>query len=116
MRHELGARLTRIGLLSVLANRPGAKPDEIRSNIARLAQNTREMIQAMDEIVWAVDPTKDTIGNLVDDIAAFVEEFLESSDLRCQLDLPAVAPAGELPAKARHNILLVIKVENQPGK
>jgi ligand-binding sensor domain-containing protein/signal transduction histidine kinase len=106
---DLGARLTQIGLLSELARRQTAQPDEVQAHVSRIAENTRGMVQAMDEIVWAVDPSKDSIDNLADYLAPFAQEFFQGSPVRCRLDFPEILPAIPLSAEARHGIFLVLK-------
>lgn len=106
---DLGSRLTQIGMLSELARRPSTKPEEMRAHLGRIGGNTREMIQAMDEIVWAVDPSKDTLENLINYFVTFTEEFLDGSGIRCRWDLPDILPHHPLSAEARHNIFLIVK-------
>jgi len=106
---DLGARLTRISLLSELARRDSTHIEEVRSNVGKIAESATELVRAMDEIVWAIDPTKDTLDNLVNYLVSFSEEFLHSTTIRLRLDLPESLPDLALTAEVRHNIFLVVK-------
>jgi signal transduction histidine kinase len=106
---DLGARLTQIGLLTELAKRSLSKPDEARSYLEQMARRSRDMTQAMDEVVWAVDPAKDSVEGLMNYLGPLSDEVLQDTAVRCRLDLPLVLPSQPISAKARHNILLVVK-------
>jgi ligand-binding sensor domain-containing protein/signal transduction histidine kinase len=106
---ELGARLTQIGLLAELAKRSFGKPEKMQTYLEQMTRRSRDMTQAMDEVVWAVDPAKDSLEGMMNYLAPLGQELLQGTDIRCRLDLPPVLPSLPISAKARHGILLVIK-------
>ena len=106
---DLGARLTQIKLLSELATRDATSPAQLRSGLGKIATLTRGTTQAIDEIVWAVDPTKDNLEGLLDYLAHLTQELLDATSIRCRLDIPVVASPWPVSARARHNLLLVAK-------
>lgn len=106
---DLGARLTQIGLLSALAKRASNRPEQVQSYVTGIADRTNETVRAMDEIVWAVDPAKDTLEGLLNYLAPLSEEFFEGTPIRCHLDIPLVLPSQPVSTKARHSLLLVAK-------
>jgi signal transduction histidine kinase len=81
----------------------------MRSYLGQLTRRSRDMTQAMDEVVWAVDPTKDSVEGLLNYLGPLSEELFQGSDVRCRLDLPPSLPALPISAKARHSLLLVVK-------
>ena len=63
MHDELGASLTRISLLSeTIRDAIGAQP-EVMADVDQIYSTAREVTRAMDEIVWAVNPTHDTLDS-----------------------------------------------------
>jgi len=104
---DLGAGLTQIMLQSSLARRGSQEQSE--AHLDQISGTARELVGAMDEIVWAIDPENDTLDGLVTYIGKFVEEYVTQAGLRCRLDLPPELPHLVLSAEARHNLYLAIK-------
>jgi len=105
---DLGARLTQIGIIGELIRRDASQP-QIASLAGRLTAATREVSEAVDEIVWAVNPKNDTLDRLIPYLLHYAEEFLEPTDIRYRLDAPKDVPALPVKSDARHNIFLVLK-------
>lgn len=105
---DLGARLTQIHLLCERARR-AKTPEDTQSNVSRIRSCAGELMRAIDEIVWAVDPSKDMLDKMADYVTAFTQEFFQGSGIACRLELPNYLPAVPLSADVRHNIFLVLK-------
>jgi signal transduction histidine kinase/sugar lactone lactonase YvrE len=106
---QLGASLTRISLLSDLAEQEAEKPDQVAVHLKRVNETALESIQAMDAIVWAVNPRNDTLQSLVEYLSHLRNELFEETPTRCRLDLPSNLPALPLSPHARHNLFLVAR-------
>lgn len=104
---DLGAGLTQIMLQSALARR--ATQDQSPAHLAQISDTARELVGAMDEIVWAIDPENDTLEGLINYAGKFFQEYASLAGLRCRLDLPAQAPSYVLSAEVRHNVFLAVK-------
>ena len=104
---DLGAGLTQIMLQSSLARRES--PDRMQADLAQISENASDLVRAMDEILWAINPENDTLDGLVTYLTQYVQEFLTTAKLRCRLDLPPETPAVVVPAELRHNLFLAIK-------
>lgn len=103
---DIGAGLTQITLLSELARR---QPGNAGAQLERISDAARDLTRAMDEIVWAVDPQRDTLVSLIDYISAYSEDFLRSAGIRCRMDFPASVPATQIDAELRYNLFLALK-------
>jgi signal transduction histidine kinase len=103
---DIGAGLTQITLLSELGRR---EPEQAGSQLERISDAARDMTRAMDEIVWAVDPQRDTLVSLIDYVSAYSEDFLRSAGIRCRMDFPATVPAMQIDAELRYNLFLALK-------
>ncbi len=106
---DLGTSLTQISMLSALANREQTPPEEAKELIQQVRGRAREMVTALDEIVWAVNPKNDSINELVNYLAHFSEQFFRPTSIRCRLDLPDDVPPHSLSAEARHHLFLAFK-------
>ncbi len=109
MHDDLGSTLTRIKLLSELAEADKDKPEALGIHIRKISVSARKTVQALDETVWAVNPKNDTIISLVRYISHYANEFFEGSHIRCRLEMPTELPADTLSAELRHNLFLVVK-------
>jgi signal transduction histidine kinase len=108
MHDDLGARLTKIAFFSELAERDigeGKGSGSFRS----VARMSRDAAQALDEMVWAVKPSNDTLAGLTEYICRYATEYLEETELRLRLDLPLNIPVRPLAAEVRHDVYLTIK-------
>lgn len=107
---DLGSRVTRMVLLldelalqnQVPANGTQKQPPEI-------AAAAGEIIQSLDETVWAVNPRNDTLAHLINYLSQFAIEFLRLAGVRCRLDFPDYPPPRMISAETRHNLFLAAK-------
>jgi signal transduction histidine kinase/ligand-binding sensor domain-containing protein len=106
---DLGASLTCITMLSQSAREEPQNPGEIASNLNRIYGTARELTRSMDEIVWAVNPRHDTLDSLASYLSRFAQEFLQTANIRCRLDVPVQFPPLPLTAEVRHNLFLALK-------
>ncbi len=104
---DLGNRLTEIQLLSGLAEDDGALQNN--SVAEEISSAARQATDALDEIVWAINPRNDTLPRLINYLGQFVVEFLRTAGIRCRVDLPEQPPDKSVSAEVRHNLFLVVK-------
>ncbi|HTB81242.1 MAG TPA: two-component regulator propeller domain-containing protein [Opitutaceae bacterium] len=106
---DLGGSLTQTILLLELTRKNRADSGRVEEYARRISSSIRQVVQSLDEIVWAANPANDTLSAFVDYIGHFAAEFLQTANLRCRLDLPEVVPARPLAPEVRHNLFLVLK-------
>jgi signal transduction histidine kinase/ligand-binding sensor domain-containing protein len=106
---NVGGSLTQIKLLFELTQRNRAKPDKVDSLGQEGLSATRQIIKSMDEIVWAVNPSYDSLPHLIDYIGQFAIEFLAHADIRCRVDLPDRPVEWAVSPETRHNLFLAVK-------
>jgi signal transduction histidine kinase len=94
---EVGAGLTRIGQLADHVSEAG------------IGEATREVVHAMDAIVWAINPGNDTLAGMANYLVHYTEEFLRPTGIACDLDVPLKLPALAVSAELRHNVFMVVK-------
>ena len=101
---DLGARLTRISLLT-----QSAQKNEGELQLDKIYRTDSDLTQSMDEIVWAVNPKNDDLENIANYIAEFAQGYLSDVGLRCRVLLPDTLPAHKLGAQFRHHLFLTCK-------
>jgi signal transduction histidine kinase len=63
----------------------------------------------LDEIVWAVNPHNDTLEHLAAYLGHYATEYLQNTELECELHIPQGLPHHPLSAEARHNLFLAFE-------
>jgi ligand-binding sensor domain-containing protein/signal transduction histidine kinase len=106
---QLGANLTQVALLGEMAETDKNSPAEIESHAQQISQTARETTRSLDEIVWAVNPSNDTVEGLVNYACKYAQEYLALAGLRYRADVPAQLPAIPIPPEVRHNVFLAFK-------
>lgn len=106
---DVGASLTQVTLLSGLVQRDRGEPEKIGEHVRRISSAVRSVTDALDEIVWAVNPRNDTLPHLVSYLGKYTLEFLRMAGIKCVLELPERPPATTVSAEVRHNLFLVTK-------
>jgi signal transduction histidine kinase len=106
---DLGARLTRISLLSDGIPISTVTPPQAGDALRRIFSTSRESVQALDEIVWAVNPRFDTLESLASYLGNFAQDMLDTAAIRCRLDMPVHLPVRALTTEVRHNVFLAFK-------
>ena len=108
--HDLmGARLCRISFLSEHARRSESVPVEVQKEMRSISDDSREVLQTLDEIVWAVNPQKDSLEHLVSYIGQYARDYFRRTDIECDLEVPAQLPVQPLSSQARHHIFLAVQ-------
>src|SRR5262249_19731779 len=98
---DVGARLTKVAMVTEFMERETAPTDPSKSHVENIARTTREVIQAMDEIVWTINPKNDTLDNLANYIFQYAQEYFQNTRVRCRMDLPAQLPHYPLSTEER---------------
>jgi signal transduction histidine kinase len=104
----MGAKLCRISFLSEHARRSEVIPVELQDEIRSISDDSREVLQSLDEMVWAVNPEKDTLDHLVSYIGQYAQEYFRKTGIECKLEFPARVPMQPLSSQSRHHLFLAV--------
>jgi ligand-binding sensor domain-containing protein/two-component sensor histidine kinase len=106
---DIGASLSLIAMLSELAQRQRrqgtAKIDE---SLSAIAEVSRESVGAMSDIVWAINPRKDRLSELIKRMRRFASDVLGAREILLKFEA-AIPSDVELEADARREILSIFK-------
>ena len=106
---QLGANLTQVALLGELAQSDKDSPQEVQAHAEQICQTALETTHALDEIVWTVNPSNDTLDGLINYICKYAQDYLALAGLRYRLDVPAQLPTTPISPELRHNVFLAAK-------
>lgn len=106
---ELGAGLTKLVLLGEVLQSEAGAAGQTRAQIAQLCERARSISHTMDEVVWAVNSKRDTLRDFATYVCKYAQAFLESSPIRCRLDVEPDMPALSFALPVRRNLFLAVK-------
>jgi ligand-binding sensor domain-containing protein/signal transduction histidine kinase len=113
---DIGATLAQIAILSEVVQQQMHTPESAQmpetahapnAPLARIAQRSREAIASMSDIVWAINPQKDSLRATVFRMREFASEVLPARGIAFQFD----APEADIPLSAdlRRHLYLIFK-------
>ncbi|HEX8246763.1 MAG TPA: two-component regulator propeller domain-containing protein [Pyrinomonadaceae bacterium] len=111
---DIGASLSKIAILSEVVRQrvsPLAPEDaEISEPLEHIAGTSREMVDSMSDIVWAINPHKDRLSDLIQRMRSLAGEMTELCDIRLQVRLIGFEDRDlSLGADLRREIYLIFK-------
>ena len=106
---QLGASLTQVSMLGELVEGDKDSPADVEAHARQISQTARDTAKSLDEIVWAVNPSNDTLDGLITYFCKYAQEYLALAGLRHRLEVPTELPAATLPPEVRHNVFLAAK-------
>lgn len=106
---QVGASLTQVSLLGELVESDKESPEEIEQHAKQICQTALETTRALDEIVWTVNPSNDTLDGLITYICKNAQDYLEVAGLRYRLETPPELPNAPISPEVRHNVFLASK-------
>jgi len=108
---DLGSSLSQIAILSEVASRHiGAQRPAVTAPLGRIADLSRESLDAMGDIVWAIDPQKDRVANLTQRMRRFAEDLAGARGIALEFDAEGDADRDlPLAAEVRREVFLVFK-------
>jgi ligand-binding sensor domain-containing protein/signal transduction histidine kinase len=83
--------------------------DPIRQHLESLQHASGDARQTLKEIIWATNPSCDTLEHLVSYICQYASQYLEPTGIRCRFDVPVSLLEREIPAATRHHFFLTAK-------
>jgi signal transduction histidine kinase len=104
---DIGSTLSSINILSNLLCRP--MPEEIRIvHLNHIRNYVQEVMNAMNDIIWSVNPLNDSIECLAQKMREWGAELSESAGWSFHFD-SSCSHSTSLEPKARHHLLLLYK-------
>lgn len=103
---ELGASLAQISMLGDRIEHSGEAAEGV---IQRIQKNSKESLRRLNEIVWAVNPERDSLEHLATYLCKFAQDFLADSGIRFRSEIPDELPPCHLTSRLRHNLYLATR-------
>lgn len=108
---DIGSALGSINLLSKTATRrldKNQSGEDISLIFQKIGQSAENILEAMDDIVWAINPEKDKIDDLIVRMREFAIPLLEAQNILFSFDVKGNNETA-FPMNLRRNIFLIFK-------
>jgi signal transduction histidine kinase len=105
----LGARVTQISMVSSRAQDNQGFPEMARVEFDRISKMSRELVSALYETVWAVDPENDNLDELGNYLCQIVNKLCEQAQFRCRFYVVDLPSDVQVSSQTRHNISMAVQ-------
>ncbi len=106
---DLGARVTQISLVSAMAEENGTFPEKARADFDKISKMSRELVSALYETVWAVNPENDNLEAQGNYLCQMVNQLCEGTPIRCRFHVLGLPHEVQVSSQTRHNINMAVK-------
>jgi len=107
---DIGSSLSQIAILSEVA-RHQAGPDDspVTRPLSLIARISRESVDSMSDIVWAINPNRDRLFHLTRRMRRFASEILPARNIEFSFSAPDSERDLKLDADLRRQVFLIFK-------
>nr|HPQ59607.1 triple tyrosine motif-containing protein [Flavobacteriales bacterium] len=107
---EIGSTLSSVALYSTVArNKAGDRVPEANAMLDRITESTTEVMEAMNDIVWAVNSKNDDMAQVVQRMRAFGVAITEAAGMQLKLEVEPGVQAMTLDMAQRRDLYLIFK-------
>jgi signal transduction histidine kinase len=106
---DLGTRVTQLVLQGEVAKNDLPAGSKARGQLDRISDEAREALRAMDEILWAINPRRDTLHEFATFVCGHAQTFLRATSIQCVLDVEPGMSTVAFDLPFRRNLLLAVK-------
>lgn len=106
---DLGSSLSRISILTEVAKRKQKQGDDIGELLDQVGSSARELIDALSDSIWAIDPKRDDLKSFATRLRRFAGDLLEAQGIRCEIVLAEAATNTRITSERRRHLYLLIK-------
>ena len=107
---NIGAGLTEISILSEVAERSeGHSSSIVKKDLQKISETARQLVDSMSDIVWVVNPQRDSLHDLIVKLKDSYNEFFSSIGISFQVNNIEKSDDIKLPMEYKQNLLLMFK-------
>jgi ligand-binding sensor domain-containing protein/signal transduction histidine kinase len=107
---DIGSSLTQITILSEVAHQHVERGDQNGLEpLSRIIRVSNELVDAMSDIVWAINPKKDHLSDLLQRMRRFASDIFTARGIPFRFLAPQAEKDIELGANLRREVFLVFK-------
>jgi two-component sensor histidine kinase len=107
---DIGSTLSTINILSMMA-RSKMMEDPVKASefMSKISDNSSRMLEAMDDIVWSINPMNDSMQKIFARMREFANQVLESKDIDVAFHFDEETYHISLNMEQRRDVFLIFK-------
>ena len=109
MHDDLGAGLSRIKFLSDTIGIKQQRQQPIDEEVSGIRDYSKEMMDKMGEIVWALNQKNDLLSDLLSYTRSYAAAYLVQAGIRSNIEAPEEFPFRFVSGEFRRNVYLAVK-------
>lgn len=107
---DMGSTLSTINILSAMAkSKISSDVPKATEYLSKITSNSQRMMEAMDDIVWSIKPSNDSMQRIVARMRELASSLLESKDIDVHFEVSEDVPDVRLDMEARRDFFLIFK-------
>ena len=106
---DIGSGLSRIAILSEVARHQVNVEAPIGEPLTVIATASRDLVDSMSDIVWAINPKKDHLSDLVQRMRRFASDLFTARQIEFSFNAPGEEQALKIGADLRRQVFLIFK-------
>lgn len=107
---DMGSTLSTINILSEMAKFKIDKDTDVTKDyIAKISDNSHRMMEAMDDIVWSINPMNDNMQKITARMREYATSLLEAKDIDYTFHVDEAVKHIKLDMEARRDFFLIFK-------
>lgn len=103
---DIGSTLSSINIISQMALKDA---NGSSSHFQRIAQHSSSMMESMSDIVWSINPSNDSLEQVIGKMKEFAAEMLDPLDIEYTFSGEENLQAVKLDVSTRKNLFLIFK-------
>lgn len=106
---DIGSRMTHLVLNGEVAQGEVPPDSKARVQLEHICDEARGVLSSIDEILWALNPRRDTLQDFADYVCDYTQKFLAPTSIACvfEVDSETLNAVADLPL--RRSLLMAIK-------
>jgi hypothetical protein len=106
---DIGARMTQLVLDGEEARRELADASNMQLRLTHICEEARGLLATMDEILWAVNPRRDTLRDFATYVCKYANKFFKPTQIQCRFELEPALSAAAFSLPLRRSLFMAIK-------
>ena len=106
---DIGSRMTHLVLNGEVAQEELPADSKVRGQLEHICDDARGVLASIDEILWALNPRRDTLQDFADYVCDYTQKFLGPANIECvfEVESDTLNAIADLPL--RRSLLMAIK-------
>lgn len=106
---DIGSSLSQIAVLSEVVRRQVEGTEAVAQPLSTIASTSRELVDSMSDIVWAINPNRDNLSDLAHRMRRFASDLFTANEIEFHFDSSEAEYTMRLGAEVRRQVFLIFK-------